>query len=479
MLKFNSAFSQTILYGFSMAIMKGISILMLPFIAHQLSQQAFGRLEVLSSLAVIISILVGLGLEDTLYRFAGQAKTADQRKSFAAKIFGLGIIVGVIALAIGWFSAPALSRNIPGNISIYEIRLIVMILALEGAIAIPMGWLRMENHALTFFTMSISRAAIQATLILIMLEPGNDITPVLEAGLFAAIVQAIILAYLQIKDTGISIHVRHEGALILYSLPIVGSGLVAFVLNGLDRWILADQTSLSDVAEYGVASKFALAAVLLLQPFCMWWSPKRFEIINQPNGNESAVKAIGIGISLCLIICVSVSTGAPVLITWLMPDNYVMASEYAVGLVLAMTLRELSDLVNIGCYMSRSTLSQLWINISSAALGLLIMLASVSSLGVWGVIFALISAQLLRLILFYWTSQYFYRLNYPLIPIALLAAQTIGWLGFSSQFDNVIHQLVYALIAGLFMSSSAIALNLIPLFPAKTTHEVKTRLVEW
>jgi len=479
MLKFNSAFSQTILYGFSMAIMKGISILMLPFIAHQLSQQAFGRLEVLSSLAVIISILVGLGLEDTLYRFAGQAKTDDQRRRFAAKIFGLGIIVGVIALAIGWFSAPALSRNIPGNISIYEIRLIIMILALEGAIAIPMGWLRMENHAITFFTLSISRAAIQATLILIMLQPGNDITPVLEAGLFAAIIQAIILAYLQIKDTGISINVRHEGALILYSLPIVGSGLVAFVLNGLDRWILADQTSLSDVAEYGVASKFALAAVLLLQPFCMWWSPKRFEIINQSNGKEFAVKAIGIGISLCLIICVSVSTGAPVLIAWLMPENYVMASEYAVGLVLAMTLRELSDLVNIGCYINRSTLSQLWINISSAILGLLIMLVSVSSLGVWGVIFALISAQLLRLLLFYWTSQYFFRLNYPLIPIALLGAQTIGWLVFSSQFDNVIHQLVYALIAGLFMSSSAIALKMIPLFPSKATHEIKTRLAEW
>jgi hypothetical protein len=206
---------------------------------------------------------------------------------------------------------------------------------------------------------------------------------------------------------------------------------------------------------------------------------KRFEIINQPNGKESAVKAISIGISLCLIICVSVSTGAPVLIAWLMPDNYVMASEYAVGLVLAMTLRELSDLVNIGCYLNRSTLSQLWINISSSILGLLIMLVSVGSLGVWGVIFALISAQLLRLLLFYWTSQYFYRLNYPLIAITLLGAQTIGWLVFSAQFENVVHQLIYALIAGLFMLSSAIVLKLIPLFPAKTDHQVKTRFAEW
>jgi len=312
-----------------------------------------------------------------------------------------------------------------------------------------------------------------------MLQPGNDITPVLEAGLIAAIIQATILTCLQIKDTGISINVRHEGALILYSLPIVGSGLVAFVLNGLDRWILADQTSLSDVAEYGVASKFALAAVMLLQPFCMWWSPKRFEIIHQPNGNESAVKAIGIGISLCLIICVSVSTGAPVLITWLMPSNYVMASEYAVGLVLAMTLRELSQLVNIGCYINHSTLSQLWINLSSAILGLAIMLLSVNGIGVWGVIFALIVAQLFRLLLFYWTSQYFHRLNYPLVPISLLGTQAIGWIGFSLQINNVIHQLVYAFAAGVIMSLSAIGLGLIPLCRTNSRHQVKPRLAEW
>ena len=70
MSKPGSVVSQTVLYGFSIVAMKGISILMLPFIAQRLTQPAFGRLEVLSSLAVVISIIVGLGLEDT--RFAGK-----------------------------------------------------------------------------------------------------------------------------------------------------------------------------------------------------------------------------------------------------------------------------------------------------------------------------------------------------------------------------------------------------------------------
>ena len=54
-----------LLYGLSIALMKGISLLMLPFIAHYLSPDEFGKVEILSSLTVIGSVVVGLGLEDS------------------------------------------------------------------------------------------------------------------------------------------------------------------------------------------------------------------------------------------------------------------------------------------------------------------------------------------------------------------------------------------------------------------------------
>ena len=39
------ALQQTLLYGASIALMKGISLLMLPFIAHHLAPQAFGQID--------------------------------------------------------------------------------------------------------------------------------------------------------------------------------------------------------------------------------------------------------------------------------------------------------------------------------------------------------------------------------------------------------------------------------------------------
>lgn len=461
--KFKGAISQTILYGFSIVIMKGISIFMLPFIAHQLTQQAFGRLEIIASLAVIGSIIVGLGLEDTLYRFAGQAKTQAERKKQAAEIFGLTLIIGVLALMAGWIIATVIASWLPGNFSTYEIKLVLFMLAMEGIIAIPLGWLRMQNRAVLFFCISIFRAALQASLIIFMLKPGSNITPILEAGLISGIAQCLILCYLQIKDTGVSISTRSLRPLLIYSLPIVGSGFMAFILNGLDRWILADQTSLTDVAEYGVAAKFALAAILLLQPFGMWWSPRRFEISNKPDGKTLSSRAITIGIILSLTICVAVSTGAPVLIGWLMPDSYVMAAQYALGLIIAVTLKELSELVNIGCFIHKSTLAQLMINLITALIGLSIMLILVSEQGVWGVILALNIAQLARLILFYLASQHYFYINYPLWPIFILSLEAIIWMLISMQSSfSILNQLAFSLLATTMMLVTAVVLQLIP-----------------
>ena len=477
--KFESVMSQTLLYGFSIAIMKGISILMLPFIATQLSQEAFGRLEVLASFAVIGSILVGLGLEDTLYRFAGQAGSPDARKQVAARVFGFALTAGAILLILAWFSAASLVKWLPGGITTYEIRLILLVLALEGAIAVPMGWLRMQDRALVFFTSSISRAAIQAGLILVMLQPGDDITAVLEAGLIAATLQATALFCLQVRDTGISLRLGKSGSLIHYSLPIVGSGLIAFALNGLDRWIIADQVGLVAVAEYGVASKFALAAVLLLQPFSMWWSPKRFQVIAGADGKRAAVRIIGVGISLCLIICVGVASAAPIIISLLMPADYVLAATYTVGLVLAMTLREICELVNIGCYLNRSTMTQLWINLLGSMIGLAVMLALVGQQGVWGVIAALITSQAVRLVLFFRASQSFERLEYPLGRLALLGAQALCWIGISTQMNGLQQQIGFVVLASAAMVISAIGLKLLPGFPRRGEAAVSARVLEW
>lgn len=435
-IKLSDGIKQSLLYGASIALMKGISLLMLPFIANHISAEEFGRLEVLTTLAVIGSILVGMGLEDTLFRFAGAEKEANKRRHISAEIFTLTILIGTLTLIGGWLLAPIITPYFPGGPSIYEIRLILSLLALEGCIAIPLGWLRMNNKAVSFFFVSTGRALLQAILVAVFLYFNRGVTGILEAGLIATVLQTIILCILQLQSTGLKFNFATSKKSFVYSLPIVASGVVAFALNGMDRWILAENASLAEVAEFGIAAKFALAMVLLMQPFGMWWSPHRFEVLNNKNGKQKVAKIIAMGSSIALLITVAVGLISPSLIHWLLPESYHRASQYVVAITIVMLLKELVELFNIGCFIGKTTSSQLIINIFAAFIGICSMLWLTPQYQVWGIILSLLFAQLIRFILFYRVSQHFLPLDYPIKSILILTIISGMWLVLGSHIET-------------------------------------------
>ena len=448
-IKLSDGIKQSLLYGASIALMKGVSLLMLPFIANHIIAHEFGRLEVISTLAVIGSILVGMGLEDTLFRFAGPEQDTLKRKQICAEIFTLTMLIGSLTLICGWFLAPIITPSFPGEPTVYEVRVVLALLALEGCIAIPLGWLRMNNKAFSFFFASTGRALLQALLVIVFLYMDRGVTGILEAGLLASIAQTLALSVQQLRDTGLKFSLVTCKRSFIYSLPIVGSGLVAFGLNGMDRWILAENTGLSEVAQFGIAAKFALAMVLMMQPFGMWWSPRRFEVLNSANGDgkQKVAEFIAMGTAIALLITVAVGLIAPALISWLLPESYQDATHYVVAIALVMLLKELVELFNIGCFNGNTTSSQLVINIIGALIGVSGMLLLTPEYGVWGVICSLLLAQFIRLILFYKVSQHFLPLDYPLPTLLLLTIVSGLWLLIGTQINSLIQSILLMICA--------------------------------
>jgi O-antigen/teichoic acid export membrane protein len=457
----NTNLKHSLLYGASIALMKGVSLLMMPFIAHQLSPEQFGQLEVISTLAIIGSILVGMGMEGALFRFAGTANTQQERKKIASDIFSLTMIVGSLAACFVCLGADYIARLIPSQPTEYQVQLVLLMLALEGCIAIPLAWLRMNDRAVNFFMATTGRALLQALLVLIFLSMEKGVDGILEAGLVAAVLQSLILTYWHVSDTGLHFTRGTIQQCFIYSLPLVASGLVAFVLNGLDRWILAEYASLVDVAQFAVAAKFALATVLLMQPFSMWWGPKRFAILNQPNGQKNVVKFVVLGTTLALFISVMIGIASPLLVQTLLPSSYLVAGQYAVALVIVMLLRELVELFNIGCFIGETTKAQFMINALSALIGGGLMLWLTPQYQAWGIIYALLIAQGTRFIMFYHVSQYFLALHYPLRRIAILFALATTCLILGGQATTMMQSMIIMFLTAICFTVMAYSLKLI------------------
>lgn len=428
LLKLPLFIQHTLMYSLGITLMRSVSLFMLPISTYFLSVNEFGLLELLATVAILGSVVVGLGLEDALFRFAGQSKDESEKKSVAANIFSLTVFIGLLVGFLVYPLSFVIVSYIPGEPSVYAVQLVLMILALEGVISVPLGWLRMQDKVMAFFSLTVGRALLHAALSYSFLANGKGVEGMLEAGLLAAMVQAIFLIYLQYKDTGAKFDFLRSKRVVIYSLPIVGSGLLAFGLNGFDRVVIADAISMEQLAFYSVAIKFSIAVTILMQPFGMWWMPKRFSALNSIHGKETVLYYSVMGLAMVILLLLLVGIISPLLIYYMMPTDYIESINYLIGLLIAVSIKEMTEFVNIGCFKNDKTYTQLWINSVVTVIGLFFISYSVFIYQVWGVIASLIIVYSLRLVLFYIYSQKSVKLNYPTGKLLWLFFSSVGLL---------------------------------------------------
>ncbi len=445
---------QTLIFGLSVALMKGVSLLMLPFITHYLSTYQFGQLELLSSIAILGSVVAGFGLADTLFRFVGLANNSRAEHKHVSQLLILALIISTLFFIVSAYLISLFITDIPGNIASLDLVLVLATITLEGIIGVSLGWLRLQDKAIEFCIFTCGRAILHALLTLIAVSAGMGVTGVLLAGVVASVIQALLLLYRIFPNLQFQFSLRQCKVYLPYCTPIVLSGMVMFCLMGADRWFLGHFEGIEMLAILGVASKFALATVLLMQPYSMWWSPKRFQVLKQ-QGRDAVAHYISLGIALSLSVGLLMSLLGPSLVEILLPQSYHSAGQYIPYLVLIMVLKENVELVNIGCFNGDSCFSQLWINITSAAIAILLLTFLTPLYSLYGVIAALIIAHAFRLLTFFTVSHHYLPLPYPLINLIVLLLLSSS-LFYFFPLDNS-HSSIIILASIVCISFSALA----------------------
>ncbi|MDE1236575.1 hypothetical protein [Vibrio aestuarianus] len=141
------------IYALSLFLSKGVSLFMLPLITYYLTVDQVGKLELLATISACFGIMAGLALHECLYRFAGVKKTQHQRWIKASELFTFALILGTL-IAIGFwlvFQFIRFSTSVSLPFTVQEQSLILLVVGLEGAIAISTAWLRMIDKPMLFF----------------------------------------------------------------------------------------------------------------------------------------------------------------------------------------------------------------------------------------------------------------------------------------------------------------------------------------
>ena len=416
------ALQYSVVYALALGLSKGLSLLMVPVATHYLTPADYGRLDVLQTLADLLSIVIGMGLADTLYRYASCDQSPEQRRAVVANIFGMALCLGGLSLLITQVFATQINQLLPGDIGLWETRILLLCLSLGGCLLVPLTWLRIEDKAWLYLFGSAGRVLLQVLVSILLLTLGFGVMGVLLGTLCSSVLMASYLGYRQYRDSGIRFDFMRFRRYSVYGGPLIFVGIAGFVLGSFDRWILADSIGTARMAEYALAAKFGLITAVLIQPFDLWWQARRFSYLKQPDGASACAKFATIGVLIALLAALLISAIGPQLVRWLTPPSYHGAISYIPWLAALAALHNITSQLNLGAMTQSSTWRPAAVDCSAALIALLGYLWLIPSYQAWGAIAATSIALASRCLVTFFISQSIYRLPYASYRLLVMSA---------------------------------------------------------
>ena len=240
------------IYALSSIALPLVSLVLAPFLTHNLSTPDYGILTILTTAIGLVAGITQLGLASAFFRAYSYDYTRrrDKRDVVAVSTFLL-CLVSLPTLLIISFTAPFTAQILLGHSSLGKYIIIAGWVVLLQNLGIPgLAWLRAENKPFFYSLLSIGNLLI--TLITNLLLLGvfhRGVTGALIAnGSGYALIAACTLPIILVR-TGIKVRIDIVKNLLAFGLPLVLNFVSYWILQLSDRYLLSIFASISETAK--------------------------------------------------------------------------------------------------------------------------------------------------------------------------------------------------------------------------------------
>ena len=270
---FRRLFQQGSVYAIAAIVAKvgGLALLVVYVNEDILAKADFGHLGVLDATKALGLLVTGAGLPIGMLRFASSTGlSARERAAVPVTALAIASSVALGAGTLGWVLAPAFAAWLPG-VGPGPFRWLAVFIAFRTIADISMTELRHREKTGTFVLAStLEVSLLVAGVLFFLVVRGEGLEGVLKGfavsavGL-AAVLTPILLSHVDRRALGSLV-----GPMLLFSLPLVASGLAGRFLNLGDRYLIVAFLGAELTAEYELAARFGgLVNTLVVQSFGM------------------------------------------------------------------------------------------------------------------------------------------------------------------------------------------------------------------
>jgi O-antigen/teichoic acid export membrane protein len=261
---------QSFVYGLGGLVSRGVGIVLLPVYIHHVSRAQFGAVELIMASITLATIVFRFGLLSAMFRFSFDHPDLEYRARTVQTTFTAIMALATAAVVLGLVFLEPLSRVLGGR----ELTLIGLTgLWVSMNYDIMAGVYRIEQRPRAFVVYSLANVIITVLLTIVLVVPLGLEASGLMIGNFSGTYIAYAAMLIARRGTvGFRLFDRDLLRKMLhFAVPLMPAGLALWALNVADRFQVKYLASPADLGSYSVASKIALAVMLLIAAFQTAW----------------------------------------------------------------------------------------------------------------------------------------------------------------------------------------------------------------
>lgn len=444
-------------YTLGNVLSKVVGFLMIPLYTRYLTPADYGLLELLTLTSSVLSMLLGLRLSSALVRFYSESTDQTNRNTLVATVVALMLLMSTGSAVLLSLGSPLISQTVLGDREHgTHFAFIFISLAFELLLSVGYTYLRVVEKSGLYVVVSLVQLAVGLSLNVIFIAGmqwgvwGILASMVLSNGLIAS-----FLVTYTLRRVGLKMRLDDVPRLMRFTLPLIPAGLLIFVLNMGDRFLLGRLISLDAVGVYALGYKFGMIlSVFVGEPFILAWTVRRVEIYKNRSDRDlifarvptylvAALSFVGLGISMF----------APEMLRVVATREFWPAASVVPWVTVGYGFYILYFIADFGFFIHSKTLWYPIISGSSAVVNIILNVILIPRFGALGAAITTAISFFVCLAITYFASQKYHPIRYEFVRIAKLltvatAVYVVGRLLFSS--DSLFSALPKACLLGSF-----------------------------
>ena len=437
----------TSIYAGTEILSRFIGFLMIPFYTFYLNPTDYGINELVGITIEIISIVLGMGISDAVYRFYYDKEVESPKMVISTACVGVPIL-SLIVLSVFSLFSQQLSFLALGDAKYWlYITLALATLWFGQQVNLVYVYLRITESSKIYAALSLSRLITALSLNIFFIAGlkwgvmGIFVSDLISASLFS-----IIAFPLLIRKVGYSFSIPLVKKMLRYSMPIVPANMASLVVNASDRFFIRAFLSLADAGVYSLGYKLGNIVFYLVRvPFMQIWEPRKYVLYRDDAPPEIFARIATYFFSLMVFVGLGISVYVHDIIKIISPQEYWNAATYVPAIVVCYIVYALDHHVAFGILIAKKTEYWTYVNLIMGAMNLLLNFVLISRYGVWGAIGATFIPLVFKISALYFIGSRFYRIPFEWSRMAgmFIIAASIFFVGILFRPTNLLIALFY------------------------------------